>query len=123
LTTDYSPGDFAYATVGQAVFTVDYTDCDTFYSPAVFATPEAEIPQCGEEQPDDPNQDDITTVIYSYTSDGAIYVVETTMAVVGGPFHLSASGEGTKLDGRSAHVLFWGWAITAFVAATGMIVL
>jgi hypothetical protein len=123
LTTEYSPGDVAYATIGGALFQIDYTDCDTFYSPAIFATPEAEIQQCGEEEPDDPSEDDVTTVIYSYTSDGAIYVVETTMAVVGGPFHLSASGEGRRLDGGSANLLFWGWAVTAFVAATGMIVL
>ena len=65
----------------------------------------------------------ITTVIYTYTTDGAVIVVETTMAAGGGPFTLDVSGIGSRLEGGVVRMFFWIFAAAATITGTGMIVL
>ena len=65
-----------------------------------------------------------TTVTYTYTTDGALIVVATSLQAVGcGPFHYNAASERHRFDGGNPYVFFWLWAIAAGITGLGMIVL
>ena len=69
------------------------------------------------------NGDAVQTVTYTYQSDGALYIVETTIGVGEGPFTLDTSGRGTRLDGDAHLLFFWLWAVVAAFTGIGMVFL
>jgi hypothetical protein len=125
LTTPYYAGEYAYATIGAATETyLAQEDCSgNFYSPPIFSTVQTDITSCAGVVVTGTQAAGVTTVTYTYTSNGAVYVVATTMAVVGGPFQLDTSGIGSRLDGGDGHLLLWFWAVAAGIAGVGMVVL
>ena len=62
-------------------------------------------------------------VTYTYTTNGASFVVVTPIPQHCGPFSLSGSGSNLKPDGATMNWLFWLWSACAALSGIGMIVL
>ena len=127
--TPYSPGEQAPVLVGgsHAGFYTPYEHCSQLVDDPGLVLASCQL--CGGIITSDytsnvvTDNNQITTVTYTYTTDGATIVVATTIAVVGGPFSYGASGAGNKIDGHGAQMLFWLWLVAAAVAGTGMVIL
>jgi hypothetical protein len=107
-----------------AIYYTPEEHCGVFTWPSVWHT-QATV-SCGNDQPDDNGygNNDVTTVTYTYTTDGALIVVETTMGVVGnGPFRYNAEGKANRIDGSFGIILGWIWGALALVAGAGMVIL
>lgn len=123
--TEFAPGQYsALVEIGGVFLTTPRDSCGVFTSPTNYFPVSDTFPECGDVfLGGGVAAGGVTTVTYTYTTDGALIVVETTLAAGGGPFSLSASGDSNRLDGKHGVILFWLWATAAMIAGTGMLVL
>ena len=64
-----------------------------------------------------------SSITYSYTSDGAEYVVATTMDGHCGPYLFTGGNGANRMERVNVNLLFWLWCLAAMLSGVGMIVL
>ncbi|KAH0831573.1 hypothetical protein AYO21_01777 [Fonsecaea monophora] len=128
--TQYFFTEFARLTVNGQVTSTPASLCEALTVPTPWAADVQATVACGSDNDNnnDANGDGVQVITYTYTTNGATIVVATTLPSHGGPFHLTAAGDGSSSSGCGPRAggdlgrttLFWTCVGTAVVAGVGV---
>jgi hypothetical protein len=121
---DYAPDQTAFVSLNP-LETTPASFCYIFTSPDDSDFGVDTTGSCTAGNPDD---DEGTTcgssvISYSFTSDGAEYVVATTMDGHCGPYLFTGGNGANRMERVNVNLLFWLWCLAAMLSGVGMIVL
>ncbi|OAL39411.1 hypothetical protein AYO20_01281 [Fonsecaea nubica] len=135
--TQYFFTEFARLTVNGQVTSTAASLCEALTVPTPWAADVQATVVCGSDDNNNNNDntsagDGVQVITYTYTTDGATVVVATTLPSRGGPFHLTAAGDGSSSSSSNSGyglraggdpgttALFWTCVGTALVAGVGV---